>query len=395
MKKFVLFFSCLLLVGCHQESNDTKTTTQSSEKIQTSSSSSNVSLQEENKDYSEWYLNYKYYYVQSNTSSLMFGGLSLNNDGTVILYRSGAELMAYNQGNPLEGKYTIEEYEEPDSIQTYITSGNMTVNGEEPSRTEVMPSIKIVINISSEDIQRVNGTVEFSEDQTTEVLYGYTNDEGNKVLTTGKGNQSAIQVYFHGKPNKTEYVVNADEVNLRSKPSLNSDIIDSRRKGDIIQVSDCVNGDKYNDISSWWEVSVDGKICYVWSGALQIKSAYDYEQQSVNDIDLSAISKGDYESLVGTWVNGRGDTLVIQADGSVVSIVSGRTGEGSLGGAFRYESDGVPYIGMSNGYMGGLIALLKIGFKTEGDNSDTSKPRIVPTQNGVYNLSSDAYYYRQ
>lgn len=45
--------------------------------------------------------------------------------------------------------------------------------------------------------------------------------------------------------------------------------------------------------------------------------------------------------------------------------------------------------------MGGLIALLKIGFKTEGDNSDTSKPRIVPTQNGVYNLSSDAYYYRQ
>ena len=98
---------------------------------------------------------------------------------------------------------------------------------------------------------------------------------------------------------------------------------------------------------------------------------------------------------MGTWVNGRGDTLVIQADRSLVSTVSGRTGEGSLGGAFRYESDGVPYIGMSNGYMGGLIALLKIGFKTEGDNSDTSKPRIVPTQNGVYNLSSDAYYYRQ
>lgn len=38
---------------------------------------------------------------------------------------------------------------------------------------------------------------------------------------------------------------------------------------------------------------------------------------------------------MGTWVNGRGDTLVIQADGSVVSTVSGRTGEGSLGGAFR------------------------------------------------------------
>lgn len=393
MKKACFIFSCLLLVGCHQESNNTKTT-QSSERIQTSSSS-NISSQEESKDYSEWYLNYKYYYVQSNTSSLMFGGLSLNNDGTAILCRSGAELMAYNQGSPLIGTYTIEEYKGSDSIQTYVTSGNMTVNGEEPSRTAVMPSIKIVINISSEDIQRVNGTAEFLDDQTTEVLYGYTNDEGNKVLTTGEEIKSAIQVYFHGKPNETEYVVNVDEVNLHSKPSLNSDIIDSRRKGDIIQVSDWVNGDKYNDISSWWEVSVDGKRCYVWSGALQAKSVYDYEQQSVNDIDLSAISKGNYESLVGTWRNGKGDTLVIQADGSVVSTVSGRIGEESLGGAFRYESDGIPYIGMSNGYTGGLIALLKIGFKTEDDNSDTSKPRIVPTQNGVYNLPSDVYYYRQ
>ena len=41
---------------------------------------------------------------------------------------------------------------------------------------------QIVINISSEDIQRVNGTVEFSEDQTTEVLYGYANDEGNNLV---------------------------------------------------------------------------------------------------------------------------------------------------------------------------------------------------------------------
>src|SRR5699024_7709020 len=318
MKKACFIFSCLLLVGCHQESNNTKTT-QSSERIQTSSSS-NISSQEESKDYSEWYLNYKYYYVQSNTSSLMFGGLSLNNDGTAILCRSGAELMAYNQGSPLIGTYTIKEYKGSDSIQTYVTSGNMTVNGEEPSRTAVMPSIKIVINISSEDMQLVNGTVELSKDQTTEVLYGYANDEGNKVLTTGEGNQSAIKVYFNRKPNKTKYFVNADEVNLRSKPSLNSDIIDSRRKGDILQVSDYVNGDKYNDISTWQEVILDGKVCYVWSGALQVKSAYEQEQQSVKDIDLTAISKGDYESLVGTWVNGRGDTLVIQADGSVVKI---------------------------------------------------------------------------
>ncbi|MGT2801891.1 DUF6287 domain-containing protein [Streptococcus henryi] len=388
----MFYFFCLLLVGCHQESNNTKTT-QSSERIQTSSSS-NISSQEESKDYSEWYLNYKYYYVRANTSSLMVGGLSLNNDGTAILYRSGAELMAYNQGSPLIGTYIIEEYKGSDSIQTYVTSGNMTVNGEEPSRTAVMPRIKIVINISSENIERLNGSATPSENQ-TEVLYGYSNDEENKVLTTGEENKSTIQVYFHGKPNETEYVVNVDEVNLRSKPSLNSDIIDSRRKGDIIQVSDYVNGDKYNDISTWQEVTLDGKVCYVWSGALRVKSAYDQEQQSVKDIDLTAISSGNYESLVGTWVNGKGETLIIQSDGLIVSTVDGRSGKGSLGGAFRYESDGVPYIGVSNGYTGGLLALLKVGFKTTGDNSDTSKPRIVPTQNGVYNLPADAYYYLQ
>ena len=110
---------------------------------------------------------------------------------------------------------------------------------------------------------------------------------------------------------------------------------------------------------------------------------------------MAEIKDENYESLAGTWRNGKGDTLVIQADGSVVSSGGRGTSEESLQGAFRYENDGVPYIGMGNGYTGGLIALLKIGFKTAGDNSDTSKPRIVPTQNGVYHSSNDYYYYRQ
>ena len=97
---------------------------------------------------------------------------------------------------------------------------------------------------------------------------------------------------------------------------------------------------------------------------------------------------------MGTWVNGRGDTLVIQADGSVVSTVSGRTGEGSLGGAFRYESDGVPYIGVSNGYTGGLLALLKVGFKTTGDNSDSSQSRLIAGQQFI-DFPAETYYYRE
>ncbi len=389
MKKVFFFLACLLLVGCHQKSTTTKTTTSTD-----TNSSSTVQLEEEQQDYSDWYLSYSYYYVASNTSSLMFGGISLNNDNTAILHRSGAEIMASNQGEPLVGNYTIEAYNDSKSVQTYITSGNTTVNGEEPSRTEIKPSVRITINIPSEEIERINGNIEVSEDQTKEVLYGYVNDEGNKVLTTDEKDNSGMQVYFHGKPNQREYVVSVDEVNLRSKPTLTSDIVVSKQKGDILQVSDYVNGDKYNDISTWQEVTLDGKVCYVWSGALQVKSAYEQEQ-SVKDIDLTAISSGNYESLAGTWINGKGETLIIQSDGSIVSTVDGRSGKESLGGAFRYESDGVPYIGVSNGYTGGLLALLKVGFKTTGDNSDTSKPRIVPTQNGVYNLQADAYYYRQ
>lgn len=67
----------------------------------------------------------------------------------------------------------------------------MTVNGEEPSRTAVMPCIKVAINISSENIERLNGTAALSENQ-TEVLYGYTNDEGNKVLSVNNRRRNQI-----------------------------------------------------------------------------------------------------------------------------------------------------------------------------------------------------------
>lgn len=111
---------------------------------------------------------------------------------------------------------------------------------------------------------------------------------------------------------------------------------------------------------------------------------------------MEEIKDENYESLAGTWRNGKGDTLVIQADGSVVSSGGGATDEESLQGAFRYENDGIPYIKMGNGFTGGLLALFKVGFENpSGDKSDISKPRIVPTQNGVYHLSNDYYYYRQ
>ena len=391
MKKIIFLFCCFILVGCHLQSigSKVKTSHGSREAIK----SNNVTR--EKKDYSDWFLNYRYYYVASNTSTLMTCGIVLNNDGTATLCRSGAELMAFNAGNPLKGQYTIADYEDSNTVQTYVTSGNITINGEEPSRVELVPSVKITIDIPIQELQRVNGNVNSVKDENKVVFYGYTNDDGNKVLTTGEDVKSVLQVYFHAKPEKANYVVSVDVLNLRLKPSLSADVITKKQKGDLLQVSDYVSGESVDDNSTWWEVNIDGQKCYAWSGALKTQLAYDAELESANDINLEEIKYENYESLAGTWRNGKGDTLVIQADGSVVSTVSGRIGEESLGGAFRYESDGIPYIGMSNGYTGGLIALLKIGFKTAGDNSDTSKPRIVPTQNGIYHLSNDYYYYRQ
>ena len=86
----------------------------------------------------------------------------------------------------------------------------MTVNGEEPSRVELVPSVKITIDIPVQELQRVNGNVNSVKDENKVVLYGYTNDDGNKVLTTGEEVKSVLQVYFHAKPEKANYVVSVD-----------------------------------------------------------------------------------------------------------------------------------------------------------------------------------------
>lgn len=358
MKKIIFLFCCFILVGCHQQSigSKVKTSHGSREVIK----SKNVTR--EKKDYSDWFLNYRYYYVASNTSTLMTCGIVLNNDGTATLCRSGAELMAFNAGNPLKGQYTIEDYEDSNTVQTYVTSGSITINGEEPSRVELVPSVKITIDIPDQELQRVNGNVNSVKDENKVVLYGYTNDDGNKVLTTGEEVKSVLQVYFHAKPEKANYVVSVDVLNLRLKPSLSADVITKKQKGDLLQVSDYVSGESVDDNSTWWEVNIDGQKCYAWSGALKTQLAYDAELESANDINLEEIKDENYESLAGTWRSGKGDTLVIQTDGSVVSSGGGATDEESLQGAFRYENDGIPYIKMGNGFTGGLLALFKVGF---------------------------------
>ena len=55
----------------------------------------------------------------------------------------------------------------------------------------------------------------------------------------------------------------------------------------------------------------------------------------------------------------------------------------------------IPYVEMKMGETGAAIGLLKISFQNpDGDQSDTSKPRLVVTQSAG-NYPADQYFYRQ
>ncbi len=107
------------------------------------------------------------------------------------------------------------------------------------------------------------------------------------------------------------------------------------------------------------------------------------------DLDIAAINGGDFSSLAGTWRNGKGAEIVIQADGKV-------KGQGSLKAvADSDKKSKIPYVEMKMGETGAAIGLLKIGFQNpDGDQSDTSKPRLVVTQSAG-NYPADQYFYRQ
>ncbi|WP_447453184.1 DUF6287 domain-containing protein [Streptococcus henryi] len=97
------------------------------------------------------------------------------------------------------------------------------------------------------------------------------------------------------------------------------------------------------------------------------------EQANSDDLDVNQILSGNYESLVGKWVNGKGDTLTISADGTINE-------DGVIRSAGKNDNRLV-YLaaGSNNGAPGGFaIGLFPIGVENPlGDYSDTSKPRLV------------------
>ena len=106
------------------------------------------------------------------------------------------------------------------------------------------------------------------------------------------------------------------------------------------------------------------------------------------DLDIEAIENGDISTLVGIWRNGRGNELIINSDGT--------TGDGNRIKVIKDSSkkSSVPYVSLQSSHTSAAIGLFKIGFKNPmGDQSDSSRPRLIITQSAG-NYDEDFYYYK-
>ena len=115
---------------------------------------------------------------------------------------------------------------------------------------------------------------------------------------------------------------------------------------------------------------------------------YQHKSLSEVDLDIEAIENGDISTLVGTWRNGSGKELIINSDGT--------TGDGNRIKVIKDSSkkSSVPYVSLQSGHTSAAIVLFKIGFKNPmGDQSDSSRPRLIITQSAG-NYNADFYYYR-
>lgn len=115
---------------------------------------------------------------------------------------------------------------------------------------------------------------------------------------------------------------------------------------------------------------------------------YQHNTISEVDLDIEAIENGDISTLVGTWRNGRGKELIINSDGT--------TADGNRIKVIKDSSkkSSVPYVSLQSDHTSAAIGLFKIGFKNPmGDQSDSSRPRLIITQS-VGNYDEDFYYYR-
>lgn len=113
------------------------------------------------------------------------------------------------------------------------------------------------------------------------------------------------------------------------------------------------------------------------------------EQANSDDLDVNQILSGNYESLAGTWENGRGQTFEFSDEGMLEGMNISSPRESSYGTVTLA-------CGAANGAPGGFaIEVYPTGVKNpKGDHSDSSQPRLVAGQQFV-DFPAEAYYYRK
>lgn len=113
------------------------------------------------------------------------------------------------------------------------------------------------------------------------------------------------------------------------------------------------------------------------------------EQENSDDLDVNQILSGNYESLAGTWENGRGQTFEFSDEGMLEGMNISSPRESSYGTVTLA-------CGAANGAPGGFaIEVYPTGVKNpKEDHSDSSQPRLVAGQQFT-DFPAEAYYYRK
>lgn len=113
------------------------------------------------------------------------------------------------------------------------------------------------------------------------------------------------------------------------------------------------------------------------------------EQANSDDLDVNQILSGIYESLAGTWENGRGQTFEFSDEGMLEGMNISSPRESSYGTVTLA-------CGAANGAPGGFaIEVYPTGVKNpKEDHSDSSQPRLVAGQQFT-DFPAEAYYYRK
>ena len=113
------------------------------------------------------------------------------------------------------------------------------------------------------------------------------------------------------------------------------------------------------------------------------------EQANSDDLDVNQILSGNYESLAGTWENGRGQTFEFSDEGMLEGMNISSPRESSYGTVTLA-------CGAANGAPGGFaIEVYPTGVKNpKGDHSDSSQSRLIAGQQFI-DFPAEAYYYRE